>query len=165
MMKKWYFWDWGNGNLSLFDGIKFYVYPVRDDGYLKQNTLSDGISISDSLYAFSTLDGGAIVVAKRSGVVRKTINYQRGLPDDEIYALGTDNNNGLWLSHQFGLTRAELMLPIGNLTMYKGLLGNLISSVWHNNELYVAHQRRYILSVAGKELCQGGSACKERADY
>jgi serine phosphatase RsbU (regulator of sigma subunit) len=128
----------GNGNLSLFDGIKFYVYPVRDDGYLKQNGLSDGISISDSLYAFSTVDGGAIVVARSSGIVRKTINYLRGLPDDEIFAMGTDNNNGLWLSHQYGLTRAELMLPVGNFTIYKGLMGNLISSVLHNNELYVA---------------------------
>jgi serine phosphatase RsbU (regulator of sigma subunit) len=127
----------GNGNLSLFDGIKFYIYPVRDDDYLKQNVLSDGITISDSLYAFSTVGGGVLVVDRRSGIVRKTINYLRGLPDDEIFAMGTDNNNGLWLSHQYGLTRAELMLPVGNFTIYKGLTGNLISSVFHNNELYV----------------------------
>lgn len=128
----------GNGNISLFDGIKFYNYPVRDEGYLKQNILSGGISVSDSLYAFSTLEGGALVVVRSSGVVRKTINYLRGLPDDEVFAIGTDNNNGLWLSHQYGLTRAELMLPVGNFTMYKGLMGNLISSLWYNNELYVA---------------------------
>jgi serine phosphatase RsbU (regulator of sigma subunit) len=128
----------GNGNLSLFDGIKFYVYSVLDDGYLKQNGLSDGITISDSLYAFSTVDGGALVVERRSGAVRKTINYLRGLPDDEIFAMGTDNNNGLWISHQYGLTRAELMLPVVNFTMYKGLAGNLINSLWHNNELYIA---------------------------
>lgn len=128
----------GNGSLSLFDGIKFYTYPVRDEGYLKQNILSGGIVVSDSLYAFSTLEGGALVVARRSGALRKTINYLRGLPDDEVFAMGTDNDNGLWLSHQYGLTRAELMLPVGNFTMYKGLMGNLISSLWHNDELYVA---------------------------
>jgi serine phosphatase RsbU (regulator of sigma subunit) len=128
----------GNGSLSLFDGIKFYVYPLKDDGYLKENILSDGIVISDTLYAFSTLEGGAITVARSSGAVRRTINYQRGLPDDEIFALGTDKNHGLWLSHQYGLTRAELILPVVNYTMYKGLMGNLISSVWHDNELYVA---------------------------
>lgn len=128
----------GNGELSLFDGIKFYFYPVKDEGYLKQNILSDGILISDTLYAFSTLEGGTIVVEKKSGALRKTINYLRGLPDDEIFALGTDNNNGLWLSHQYGLTRADLMLPVGNFSIYKGLTGNLISSQWHGNELYVA---------------------------
>lgn len=128
----------GNDSLYLFDGIRFIPYRIEDDGYLKQNGLSDGISISDTLYAFSTFGGGAIVVSKRSGALRKTINYLRGLPDDEIFAMGTDNNNGLWLSHQYGLTRAELILPVGDFTMYKGLTGNLMSSLWHNNKLYVA---------------------------
>jgi serine phosphatase RsbU (regulator of sigma subunit) len=127
-----------DGTLSLFDGIKYYTYPIKDEGYLKQNILSGGLVVSDSLYAFSTLEGGALVISKRTGAIRKTINYLRGLPDDEVFAMGTDNNNGLWLSHQYGLTRAELMLPVGNFTMYKGLLGNLISSLWYNNQLYVA---------------------------
>ncbi len=60
------------------------------------------------------------------------------LPDDEIFALGIDNNHGLWLSHQYGLTRADLSLPVENFSIYPGLKGNLITSLWHNNELYVA---------------------------
>ncbi|MBA4323034.1 MAG: hypothetical protein C0408_09485, partial [Odoribacter sp.] len=32
-----------DGRLSLFDGIKFYDYQIKDDGYLQQNTLSEGI--------------------------------------------------------------------------------------------------------------------------
>jgi serine phosphatase RsbU (regulator of sigma subunit) len=127
-----------NGELTLFDGIKFYNYPIKDDGYLRQNILSEGLTISDSLYAFSTLDGGALVVDKKSGKLICTINYINGLPDDEIFALGVDNNNGLWLSHQYGLTRADLRLPIGNFSIYPGLKGNLITSLWHDNELYVA---------------------------
>ena len=128
----------GNGNLSLFDGIKFYDYQIKDDGYLQQNILSEGIVVSDSLYAFSTLDGGAMIIEKKSGKIRHTINYQNGLPDDEIFALGSDNSNGLWLSHQDGLTRAEFHLPVGNFSIYPGLEGNLITSIWYNKELYVA---------------------------
>ena len=128
----------GDGSLSLFDGIKFYPYQVKDNGYLKGNALSEGIVMSDSLYAFSTLDGGAMVVERASGKIRNTINYLNGLPDDEIFALGSDNNNGLWLSHQYGLTRVELMLPIANFGVYPGLKGNLINPLWYNNELYVA---------------------------
>jgi hypothetical protein len=128
----------GNGKLSLFDGIKFYDYQIKDDGYLEQNILSEGIVVSDSLYAFSTLDGGAMIVERKSGIVRHTINYQNGLPDDEVFALGSDNNNGLWISHQDGLTRAEFNLPVGNFSIYPGLQGNLITSIWHDNELYVA---------------------------
>jgi serine phosphatase RsbU (regulator of sigma subunit) len=126
------------GSLSLFDGIKYYEYQVKDNGYLKQSVLSEGLNISDSLYAFSTLDGGVMVVEKKSGKPRYTINYENGLPDDEVLALGSDNSNGLWISHQYGLTRAEMFLPVANFSIYQGLKGNLINSLWHNNELYVA---------------------------
>ena len=77
-----------NGDLSLFDGIKYYEYQIKDEDYLQQNILSEGLAISDSLYAFSTLDGGALVVEKKSGKLKYTINYINGLPDDEIFALG-----------------------------------------------------------------------------
>jgi serine phosphatase RsbU (regulator of sigma subunit) len=127
-----------DGKLSLFDGLKYYNYQIKDDGYLKDNILSEGIAVGDSLYAFSTLDGGALVVDKNSGKIRFTINNQNELPDDEIFALGVDRNGGLWLSHQYGLTRADMNLPVGNLSIYPGLKGNLTTSLWHNNELYVA---------------------------
>ena len=51
-----------DGKLSLFDGIKYYDYQIQDDGYIRDNILSEGITIGDSLYAFSTLDGGAVVI-------------------------------------------------------------------------------------------------------
>lgn len=126
------------GKLVLFDGRKFYDYQVKDEGYLQQNFLSGGIVVSDSLYAFSTLDGGVLVIEKQSGNIRHTINYARGLPDDEVFAIGMDNNGGLWISHQYGLTRADLILPVADFTIYPGLKGNLISPVIHNNELFVA---------------------------
>jgi serine phosphatase RsbU (regulator of sigma subunit) len=127
----------GDGRLQLFDGIKYYDYQVKDDGYLRDNILSEGITIGDSLYAFSTLDGGALVIDKASRAVRYTINNQNKLPDDEIFAIGLDRSGGLWLSHQYGLTRAELNLPVGNFAIYPGLAGNLTSSLWYNSELYV----------------------------
>jgi hypothetical protein len=126
-----------NSNLSLFDGIKYYDYQIQDEGYIRDNILSEGINISDSLYAFSTLGGGAIVLNKLSGKVRFKINNENGLPDDEIFAIGYDKSGGLWLSHQFGLTRADLNLPVVNFSIYNGLKGNITTSLKHNNELYV----------------------------
>jgi serine phosphatase RsbU (regulator of sigma subunit) len=127
-----------NGDLLLFDGIKFFDYQIKDEGYHRRNVLSEGLLISDSLYAFSTLEGGALVVERKSGNIKYYINYGNGLPDDEIFAMGVDNNHGLWLSHQYGLTRADMRLPVANFSVYPGLKGNLITSLWHNNELYVA---------------------------
>jgi serine phosphatase RsbU (regulator of sigma subunit) len=127
-----------DGNLSLFDGIKYYDYPVKDDGYLRDNILSEGIAIGDSLYAFSTLDGGAMVIERKNGNVRFTINNQNELPDDEVFATGLDRNGGLWLSHQYGLSRADLKLPVQNYSIYPGLTGNLSAALKYNNELFVS---------------------------
>ncbi len=126
------------GDLSLFDGSRFYEYTISDNGYLKQNILSEGLSITDSLFAFATLEGGVLVVGRESRKIISTVNYQNGLPDDEVFALGSDNNGGLWISHQYGLTRADLILPVGNFGIYQGLKGNLTTALWHNNELFVA---------------------------
>lgn len=128
----------GNSSLSLFDGIKFHDYIIKDDGYLHDKILADGIEISDSLYAFSTVDGGVIVVEKNTGKLRATVNYLNGLPDDEVYAMAADGRTGLWISHQYGLSRAILGLPAGNFTIYPGLSGNLTGSAWFNNELYIS---------------------------
>jgi len=73
----------GNGSLKLFDGIKFNDYGIKDDGYLRDNILTDGVVVSDSLYAFSTVNGGAVVAEKKTGKLTATINYQNGLPDDD----------------------------------------------------------------------------------
>jgi serine phosphatase RsbU (regulator of sigma subunit) len=126
-----------NNKLSLFDGIKYYEYSVKDDGYISNSVLSEGIAISDSLYAFSTLEGGTILVEKKTGKLMFTLNYQNGLPDDEIFAMGLDSNSGLWLSHAYGLSRADLKLPIRKFSIYPGLQGNLITSIWYQDELYV----------------------------
>lgn len=128
----------GNSSLSLFDGIKYYDYKVKDEGYIEENILSEGIALGDSAYAFSTLEGGAIVVGKSGRKVLFTINNQNDLPDDEVFALGSDNTGGLWLSHQYGLTRADLKLPVANYKIFPGLIGNLSSALKYNNELYVA---------------------------
>ncbi|MDQ1296553.1 MAG: hypothetical protein QG611_531 [Bacteroidota bacterium] len=127
-----------DGNIALFDGMKYYPYRIKDDGYIKENILSEGIALGDTAFAFSTLDGGAIVTGKVSGKVLFTINNQNELPDDEIFAIGSDNGGGLWLSHQYGLTRADLNLPVENFTIFPGLKGNLSSALTFNNELYVA---------------------------
>ncbi len=127
-----------NGDISLFDGLKYYDYKVKDEDYLKNNILSEGITLGDTAYAFSTLDGGALVIEKMSGKILFTINNKNQLPDDEVYAIGTDNTGGLWLSHQYGLTRADLHLPVANYSIFPGLDGNLTSALRHDNELFVA---------------------------
>ncbi|MCD4770628.1 MAG: SpoIIE family protein phosphatase [Bacteroidales bacterium] len=127
-----------DNKLSLFDGIKYYDYTLSNKNYLKENILNSGIAINDSLYAFSTLYGGALVVNKDNRKIIHAINYQNGLPDNEIYAMESDSNEGLWLSHCYGISRVDLSMPVSNFSVFPGLEGLLTSSAWYNNRLYVS---------------------------
>lgn len=127
-----------DNRLSLFDGIKYYEYPIDNTAYLEENLLAGGVEVGENYYAFSTLYGGAIVVDKETARVVHVINYQNGLPDDEIYAMGSDSNEGLWLAHSYGVSRVDLRLPVQNFTGFPGLEGMLTSSIKYNNRLYVS---------------------------
>jgi serine phosphatase RsbU (regulator of sigma subunit) len=127
-----------SGTIHLFDGLEFTRWEPFDDDYLTQKMLVGGHLVRDTLYLFSTIEGGVLVVGKESRKVYHTINYESGLPDNEVFAAGSDNNSGLWISHEYGLTRADLGIPVRNFGIYPGLSGNLISALWHDEKLYVA---------------------------
>jgi serine phosphatase RsbU (regulator of sigma subunit) len=127
-----------NSTLQLFDGTTFRDYPLTEASYLKDYGLSDGIALNDSLYVLSTYYGGAMIVAREGGKVSTILNYQNGLPDDEVFAIGQDHNDGVWLTYRYGICRVDPLLPVREYSNYPGLEGLLTNTVWYNNTLYVA---------------------------
>jgi len=127
-----------DSELLLFDGSALFSYAVINKEYLKQSILSGGLDLSQNEFALATINGGCIVISKKTGKTIVIVNYQTGLPDDEIYALGKDNNHGLWLSHGFGISRVNFSLPIKNYNTYLGLEGGILSLTSFANTVYVA---------------------------
>ncbi|MDF1571486.1 MAG: SpoIIE family protein phosphatase [Bacteroidales bacterium] len=127
-----------NSTLQLFDGDGFRDYPISEGSYLNDYGLSDGIALNDSLYVLSTYYGGAMIVDRESGKVLTILNYQNGLPDDEVFAIGKDHNGGVWLTYRYGICRVDPLLPVREYSNYPGLEGLLTNTVWYNNTLYVA---------------------------
>ena len=125
-----------DNRLQLFDRILYYDYEISRPEYLRENVLSDAVFISDSLLALSTLYGGILVVNRETGDEVALLNYQNGLPDDEIYAMNTDNNDGLWLTHGYGICRVDFNLPVSSYSYYPGLEGVVTTVLFHNNRLY-----------------------------
>jgi serine phosphatase RsbU (regulator of sigma subunit) len=124
--------------LFLFEGTHLKEYKIKDENYLEESMLYGGVNLSEKEFALSTLTGGCIVLSKDSGKTISTINYQTGLPDDEIYAIGADVNKGLWLSHEFGISRVNLSTPVKNYNSYPGLEGNLFSIIDFDTTVYVS---------------------------
>jgi serine phosphatase RsbU (regulator of sigma subunit)/ligand-binding sensor domain-containing protein len=127
-----------DNKLYLFDGMKFYNFRLKNQSYLEESILAGARNISGRHFALFTLAGGVLVVDKTTREIDYTINYQTGLPDDEVQALGLDRNQGLWISHADGISRADLTLPVKNFSSYPGLEGNLINALEMDSTLYLA---------------------------
>ncbi len=125
-------------SLYLFSGSKLHPYQYESNGYIKESILAGGINIDASNFVISTVTGGCLVIDKETKKTTYTLNYQTGLPDDEIYSMGIDRNKGLWLLHEYGMSRVDLKLPIRNVNHYPGLEGNLTSIIDVDSTIYVS---------------------------
>lgn len=127
-----------NSFLYLYDGNEFSDLIIKDESYLFNAVITHGISIDNNRVALATLTGGCIIFNKKTGKTENIFNYQSGLPDDEIYAIGTDREGGIWLSHEFGASRIDLSLPVLKFDSYKGLEGNISQLLIFNDTLFIS---------------------------
>lgn len=127
-----------NGELVLFNGGSFRSYEISNKYYFHDYGLGDAAIVNDSLMAISSLYGGVLIINRTDGKVRFALNYEGGLPEDEVFSVHTGEDGGLWISYLNGACRVDPTLPIGEYTNFPGLEGLLINSVWYNGVFYVA---------------------------
>lgn len=127
-----------NGNLGLLEGTTLSPIDLgNDQTFFNESDLLSGIWINDQLVAIATLKNGVIFLNPQTGKVNQVINYQAGLPDNEVFAILLDREDALWISHKEGLTRVSPDLPFRSFDPYAGLAGDLLSVVTHKDTLYV----------------------------
>ena len=132
------FFGTSNNTLFLLNKNTFTPFKIQDEKYLIENLLSDGIGLDHDKIALATLTGGCIIISKSTGKTLFQINYDSGLPDDELFAIEKDNNGGLWMSHAYGFTRADYSLPFREFSTYPGMEGYLTTNLIYKNTLYAA---------------------------
>lgn len=120
-----------------FSDGKFHAVKEHLRKYVSDNFLSDGLLLNDSLMAISTLAGGAVVVNTQTHDIKYRFDYTTGARDNEVFCLGKDRDEGLWLAYEAGLSRVDLAQPVKNFSGYPGLEGNLTASLLANGHLHV----------------------------
>lgn len=118
------------------DGAIKEFFP-KDIDYLVSNVVANAAWINDHRVAFGTLRGGLIFVDLVTMETVETTNYFTGLPDNEVFALHTDHNLGVWVAHEYGFTRVAPFLPFRTYNHYPGLSGNLLCAQSFGGILYV----------------------------
>lgn len=123
--------------LYLFDGKTIKPYTLESQAYLSSNLLSDALEISKDKFVLGTLSGGCLLIDKKQGKTLRVINYQTGLQDDEVLALGRDKQGGLWMAHPLGIDRADLALEVSVYSTFAGLKGNISTVFKSQTQMYV----------------------------
>ena len=114
-----------NNRLYVFDGTNYSPFENKASDYIQESVINGGADIDAGKFVVTTLNGGAIILDKKTGKSENILNYRTGLPDDEIFAVATDLTGGLWLAHDYGISRVTFDIPVKNFGMYPGLQGNI----------------------------------------
>jgi hypothetical protein len=130
------FFAYDNGDFYSFDGQNFDPYSSQLNEYLKENYPLAGKLFNEKLI-ISTLSGGVVLVNENSGQIISTIQNYNGLPTNEVNAITMDLQNGLWLAHPYGLTRASLDIPFSDFQFYPGLGGLPEATLLRKDTLWV----------------------------
>jgi hypothetical protein len=118
-------------------GLPPQALKLKDAAYLRQNTLAFGVWLNEKQIALGTLLGGVILVDITTGETIDHLDFSTGLPDNEVFALMTDHNGGVWVAHEYGFTRIAPFLPFRSYNHFPGLSGNLLCIQSCQGQLYV----------------------------
>lgn len=126
-----------SGRIFSYDGKTGTEIKPEDGEYLSTSVIVSGKWVNENLIAVGTLSGGVVFLNPTSGSTEQIINYYTGLPDNEVFAMMTDRNQGVWVAHDYGFTRIAPYLPFRTYNHYPGLSGNLLSAYSDANNVYV----------------------------
>lgn len=149
----------------LFDGEKIRLYIPRDYKYLLGNLMRSATRIGKKEIAYSTLSGGILIVKQDYGTTHRVINYQTGLPDDEVISLYKDRLGALWICHSNGISRVDANLPIKSFSSYAGIDGNVTSSVKKGDSLFVSTSEGVFYLSKVSRFEEVASLIKKEAKY
>ncbi|MEO9967684.1 MAG: triple tyrosine motif-containing protein [Reichenbachiella sp.] len=127
-----------DNKVYIYRNLKFYECKMSKFLTKEESFVNNGVWVDDDHFALSTLEDGIILYSNRKSKIVDVINHYNGLPDNEIYTIGRDHEGGLWISHEFGLSRLEIGVPFRSFTNYHGLEGNLKDIFWFDRHLYVS---------------------------
>ncbi|MFM8913718.1 MAG: triple tyrosine motif-containing protein, partial [Flammeovirgaceae bacterium] len=110
---------------------------LEDQAYVSQHRLVDAVWINKNAIAIGTLLGGVMIVNPSTGKTIDVIDYNHGLPDNEVFAMLADHDEGVWVAHHYGFSRIAPSIPFKSYNHYPGLQGNLLCVKSVNGQLYV----------------------------
>jgi len=121
--------------LFFYDGVKVVPWNTPVNALLKQNQIFSGALIQDKYYAFGTIQNG-LIISDRSGKPIMEMNKVRGLQNNTILSMCSDNEGSLWLGLDNGISMIDFNSPVTFIQNYFDL-GTGYASLKFNNKFYM----------------------------
>jgi len=125
-----------DGSLYRYEENKFTPFVVNGLVADLDMAIIDLQQVNDTLIAASTIDKGCAFINIKSNEV-ELLDHSKGLADNEIFAIHTDIEGGLWISHEHGLSRILASFPARSYSHLPGISGNLLSVQRTENRLWL----------------------------
>ncbi|HUX44725.1 MAG TPA: GAF domain-containing protein, partial [Terracidiphilus sp.] len=100
-----------DGLLSLYDGQKVTPFPTSVDAYLKKHEVYTSLRLKDGSICVTTLNGG-VVILDHDGKLRQVLDEGAGLLSSEGLSAFQDNQGGLWVGSDPGISHVDIQSPI-----------------------------------------------------
>jgi signal transduction histidine kinase/ligand-binding sensor domain-containing protein len=123
--------------LYLLENNTLEDFPSEADPIFKESQITCGIRLNDGCIAFGTARKG-IVLLYPDGRIKKVIDKNAGLPDDNVQNLFIDKENTLWLALNNGLAHLDIPSPFSFFSESAGIRSGVIDILRQNKILYAA---------------------------
>ena len=124
-----------NNGVFEYDEDKLSPWDNEANDFLIDNQIFAAAKLHNSYFAFGTIQNG-LMITNESGKIIQHINKKKGLQNNTILSIGTDQNENLWLGLDNGIDYVEINSPLTYIYNPEGF-GAVYTSIIHNGKLYV----------------------------
>ena len=102
-----------NGLIQSYENQQYVPLVINEQIIEKDIAITAIQQVNDSLITRSTVDKGCVYLNIKCNKIT-LLDHTRGLADNELCAIHTDREGGLWFSHEHGLSRVLPSFPAGS---------------------------------------------------
>lgn len=118
-----------------YDGDKLSPWDTPVNGLLKKYQIFSGALIDKKYFAFGTIQNG-LIISDTTGKVVFEINKDRGLSNNTVLSIGTDQEGNIWLGLDNGISVVHFNSPLTFIQNYFNI-GSGYASAKFGDKIYL----------------------------
>lgn len=122
-----------------FDGFLLSEWARSSSDFFRDNQVYCGLALPESIYAFGTIQDG-LVLCDSVGSILQHINLDKGMQNNTVLSMQSDQYGNLWLGLDNGIDYVEINSPLTYFTHYNNLSAGY-AAILHEGILYLGTNR------------------------